>query len=282
MNKLNYEILSAIDNIETTVMESEMNVMNSLINSYDKAITVLEYCNDNTNVDSFDIFQESVIMEADNNNGNKKSLLKKLIDLFNKAIEKLGKLFKPVIDKFKEIKNAIKNKNQINIKIVKEFKPIMERVRSISNEYLKLFESIDINNIQTDEDAETLQIDVHAVIKTQDVDGICDVIKKAIDDYKNKNEFEYINIDDAIKYISDINDMIDKCHNYSNEIASELSEEIKRSESVDYSGIHDYDLIGLSKSIILAHNKITLLFTQYTELSNLVYESFNEFKNELK
>ena len=64
MNKLNYEILSAIDNIETTVMESEMNVMNSLINSYDKAITVLEYCNDNVDTSSFDIFQESVIMEV--------------------------------------------------------------------------------------------------------------------------------------------------------------------------------------------------------------------------
>ena len=175
MNKLNYEILSSIDNIDSTIIESEISVMNSLINSYDKAIMILENCDDNTNVDSFDIFQESVIMEADNNNGNKKSLLKKLIDLFNKAIEKLGKLFKPVIDKFKEIKNAIKNKNQINIKIVKEFKPIMERVRSISNEYLKLFESVDINNIQTDEDAETLQIDMHFVIKTQDVDGICDL-----------------------------------------------------------------------------------------------------------
>ena len=88
MNKLNYEILSAIDNIETTVMESEMNVMNSLIDSYDKAVMILENCNDNTDVDSFDIFQESVIMEADENGENntdgnkpKKSIKEIIIDI---------------------------------------------------------------------------------------------------------------------------------------------------------------------------------------------------------
>ena len=59
MDKLNYEILSAIDNIETTVMEAEMNVMTSISDSYNKAINVLEYCDDNTDIDAFSVFQES-------------------------------------------------------------------------------------------------------------------------------------------------------------------------------------------------------------------------------
>ena len=76
MNKLNYEILSAIDNIDSTIMESEMNVMNSLINTYEKSLMILEHCNDNSDVSSYDIFQESVIMEADDN-GKKKIDFKK-------------------------------------------------------------------------------------------------------------------------------------------------------------------------------------------------------------
>ena len=102
MNKLNYEILSAIDNIETTVMESEMNVMNSLIASYDKAVMILEHCDDNNDVSSYDIFQESVIMEADTVDGftippvsRKKTVKQVIVDIL---------LFLPrLIKKFLEV-----------------------------------------------------------------------------------------------------------------------------------------------------------------------------------
>ena len=119
MNKLNYEILSAIDNIETTVMESEINVINSLIDSYDKAMMVLECCDDNTDVDSFDIFQESVIMEADETNTNdgvkpKKTVGEMIIDFLlfiPRLIKKAFLIVKHKLDKiFGPLKEAIVNK----------------------------------------------------------------------------------------------------------------------------------------------------------------------------
>ena len=126
MNKLNYEILSAIDNIETTVMESEMNVMNSLINSYDKAVMILENCDDNTNVDSFDIFQESVIMEADNNvkESKAKKIIDKIIDLFKligRMIKNAYNFIKGKIDKVKR-----KGKPIVDEKLVEEIKDIVD------------------------------------------------------------------------------------------------------------------------------------------------------------
>ena len=56
------EILSSIDNIDDCIMEAELNVINAMINEYDKAIMIMENYNGN-DYDCFDIFQESVIME---------------------------------------------------------------------------------------------------------------------------------------------------------------------------------------------------------------------------
>ena len=42
------------------VMESEYNVINALLDAYDKAYVILENCDDE-NIDSFDLFQEQTI-----------------------------------------------------------------------------------------------------------------------------------------------------------------------------------------------------------------------------
>ena len=55
---LTNEILSSIDNIDDCVMEAEMNVINAMINEYDKAIMIMENYNGN-DYSSFDIFMEA-------------------------------------------------------------------------------------------------------------------------------------------------------------------------------------------------------------------------------
>ena len=42
---LTNEILSSIDNIDDCVMEAEVNVLNAMINEYDKAIMIMENYN---------------------------------------------------------------------------------------------------------------------------------------------------------------------------------------------------------------------------------------------
>ena len=113
MNKLNYEILSAIDNIDSSIMESEMNVINSLMGSYGKAVAVLEYCDDNTDVGSFDIFQESVIMEADENNTNgEESKVKKIINKIIDFFKMIGDLLKRGADFIKKKVGKIFNRSK--------------------------------------------------------------------------------------------------------------------------------------------------------------------------
>ena len=51
------EILSSIDNIDECVMEAELNVINAMINEYDKAIMIMENYSGN-DYSSFDIFME--------------------------------------------------------------------------------------------------------------------------------------------------------------------------------------------------------------------------------
>ena len=100
------EILSSIDNIDDCVMEAEMNVISAMINEYDKAIMIMENYNGN-DYSSFDIFQESVIMEdgeepnnsnvgSDNNQttqnwqSRKNSLLSRIIQSFKNMITKIS------------------------------------------------------------------------------------------------------------------------------------------------------------------------------------------------
>lgn len=61
----NSEILSSIDKINDCVMESEVNVMTALVDSYSKALMIMENCSEDTDVSSFGIIQEAFVIEAD-------------------------------------------------------------------------------------------------------------------------------------------------------------------------------------------------------------------------
>jgi hypothetical protein len=52
------ELLRSVDNIDMDSIDAEINVLESLIDSYDKALTILENCDDTTDTSSFEIFQE--------------------------------------------------------------------------------------------------------------------------------------------------------------------------------------------------------------------------------
>jgi hypothetical protein len=79
MNTLTNEILESIENIETVTMEAEMNVLTSLCDVYSKASIILENY-EGEDYSCFDIFQESVILESDDNAANKSkdNILKKI------------------------------------------------------------------------------------------------------------------------------------------------------------------------------------------------------------
>lgn len=101
MNKLNLELLSAIDNIEMCITESEVDVSSSLCNHYSKIATIMEYST-NPNIDeSFTIFQEA----ADETNKETENITPKSSD--NKKEFILVRLVKSIGALIKKIANAI-------------------------------------------------------------------------------------------------------------------------------------------------------------------------------
>ena len=137
MNKLNYEILSAIDNIDNTIMESEMNVMNSLINSYDKAVMILEYCDDNVDTSSFDIFQEGI-----------------------------GHTIGTAVDKLDEKMKAKPNENIIKKILLFIPRAIMKLIQTLRTKY---------NEKKLDKAAKDLSNIVDEIDEVIDLDGLFDV-----------------------------------------------------------------------------------------------------------
>ena len=92
--ELNCEILQSLDKIDNCVMESETLVMNSMLNAYSKAVTVLEHCSDTADISSFNIIQESFILEdgegelTDAKGNNKEKLIIKILMFIPRLIMK--------------------------------------------------------------------------------------------------------------------------------------------------------------------------------------------------
>ena len=137
MNKLNYEILSAIDNIDYVVMESEMNVMSSIINSYDKAVMILENCNDDVDTSSFDIFQEGI-----------------------------GHTVGTAVDKLDEKMKAKPNENIIEKILLFIPRAIMKLIQTLRTKY---------NEKKLDKAAKDLSNIVDEIDEVIDLDGLFDV-----------------------------------------------------------------------------------------------------------
>lgn len=93
-------------------MDSEISVCESMIESYSKAVEILENCDyDNTDVSSFEIFSESCIMESagkknKNTNENKKE------NIIIRAFRKMKEVILKIIDKIISLFGSSKNKNE--------------------------------------------------------------------------------------------------------------------------------------------------------------------------
>ena len=94
------EMLSYINDIDDTIMEYELEVTNALVDSYQKALTIMENYNGDSITD-FSIFQEGFILEADENDksnftfrqtdadGNKESIVKSVLYAIPRLIKLL-------------------------------------------------------------------------------------------------------------------------------------------------------------------------------------------------
>lgn len=108
-------ILSSIEDIDDVVMESEIEVLNALWDSYDKAIMVLENY-DGDDIESFSIFQEGKILDEAMGKGTNDSTIKKIVwfiprlitSLFNAIVSKFSK------DKQQAVDEAVKEIEEVS------------------------------------------------------------------------------------------------------------------------------------------------------------------------
>ena len=111
MNTLTDEILSAIDNVDGAVMESEINVINTLNGLYNKSYTILEYSSEE-DCESFEMFQESSSnnkfqFRQTNKNGKKENIIMSVLKLIPRLIRRLIDLIKKKFGKSKSSSSSI-------------------------------------------------------------------------------------------------------------------------------------------------------------------------------
>lgn len=124
-NNLSEDIIESINNIETVTMESELSVLTSLMNCYDKQCMIMEYCNDIT------VFQEtSLFMEAGETAQKKKeNILKKILLFIPRIIMSMIKYIKNhLLKKNKEIPSDRKIKAIVKAKNKKDVKYEIKKV----------------------------------------------------------------------------------------------------------------------------------------------------------
>ena len=129
-NELGVDILSSIENIDNVIIESEISVMDALINAYDKAIMILENCDDDCS--SFDIFQEGLSLGKDGEdhiNSKKENILKKILNMIKILLKKLGALIrKQILGKVFIIKYGRKDLSFQNLKKLRSTDPIIDEM----------------------------------------------------------------------------------------------------------------------------------------------------------
>lgn len=105
------DLLMYIDQIDQSVSNAEINVLESLIRSYDKSIMILENSDDTVDVTSFDIFQEGEKWNKFKEDtkapvlGNKgEGIAKRLLMIIPRLIQKLVALIRKISSKIRNKK----------------------------------------------------------------------------------------------------------------------------------------------------------------------------------
>lgn len=109
------ELLTCIDQIDQSQEEAEINVLESLIQSYDKALMILE-CYDGDDFSAFEIFQEGEKWDKFKEDtkapilGNKgESLIKRILMIIPRLVQKLAMLVRKIFTKNKKTDQQIKS-----------------------------------------------------------------------------------------------------------------------------------------------------------------------------
>ena len=232
---LTNEILSSIDNIDECVMEAEMNVLNAMINEYDKAIMIMENYNGN-DYSSFDVFMEAD--ESTSNNNSNESKKKSKLDgpILGSKGENIIKRILLVIPRLiatlvRSIKNKWDNrKSQRLIKKIEELEStirlhgyqvtdLQERTRRHTGDIDELNKKIQHNNDVAESldkrmdlaenQIKNLQSDVgNASTKSYQMSRNLNKVKRAID-FMNGTVKTEMNFDTAKSYLQDVLKMIE-------------------------------------------------------------------------
>ena len=212
---LTNEILSSIDNIDECVMEAELNVINAMINEYDKAIMIMENYNGNS-YDCFDVFQEGFKDEV-----NKPVRGVKGENIIKRILMAIPRLIALIVKKVKKFFNKEKNE-----RIVKNLETI-ERIKVKDLNKLKIRINKRTNNTSTNP-VETTQGDVKGNQRKssketnleQDIKNIEERrndFRNAINDLAVKKVVKSnLKFDVILKYIEDCEDIMKNEPNYPN------------------------------------------------------------------
>ena len=136
MKDINESLLESIELINESVIESETNVMNSMLEYYDKQSQIIEYCDDLETLNEFDIIQEFVFFQEADTEGakddsdtedetkatsdaktddqtkdnDKKDKKKKKSNILKKIWNAIKKFFGMIVKHIKKIFNYFRNK----------------------------------------------------------------------------------------------------------------------------------------------------------------------------
>ena len=192
--------------LDTVVSESEINVINTMFDYYNKAYLFIENYHGDVE-DCCNILQEQLIMESvtKNETKNKKSLLKRLLDLLStlvhKAIDNIKKyIIDPIRSAFKKSKNSNNKISEIQIE-----EPVkIDDIITFTNKLL----NIDI--FRNDIDVDKFDDELYAIFEEKggmtSIDKLC-----------NKMEYITKTIKQIETKINDINKRVDEVDNFNDD-----------------------------------------------------------------
>lgn len=116
MINLNEQLLMSIDNIETAISESELNVCMEMVSGYSKMYTILEYASEDIDTSGLDIFTESDTNQpeeqtdqSDDKKDDKKKKYKGIGGFFKRIGHALKALGKFIVSQFRSTTKIVRN-----------------------------------------------------------------------------------------------------------------------------------------------------------------------------
>ena len=199
---LTNEILSSIDNIDECVMEAELNVLNAMINEYDKAIMIMENYNGN-DYSSFDVFQEGFKDEL-----NKPVRGVKGENILKRILMAIPRLIALLVKKVKKFFNKEKSERIVkNLETIKRVK-----VKDLNkNDLDKGSDSLEINNMVEDlVEKKVINTNLKVDVIAEYLDDCLNVQPGLFDVFR-----EYVTMsDEEQNNVNNINEIIKKLDEY--------------------------------------------------------------------